>query len=32
MVARYVKLYQGILAAGQASKISALVEEQRALA
>ena len=32
MAARYVKLYQGILAAGQASKISALVEEQRALA
>jgi glycosyltransferase involved in cell wall biosynthesis len=32
MAARYVKLYQGILAAGQAAKISALVEEQRALA
>lgn len=32
MAARYVKLYQSILAASQASKISALVEEQRAVA
>jgi glycosyltransferase involved in cell wall biosynthesis len=32
MAARYAKLYQSILAAGQASKISALVEEQRAVA
>lgn len=32
MAARYVKLYQGILAARQASQLSALVEEQRALA
>lgn len=32
MVTRYVKLYESILAAGQASKFSALVEEQRAVA
>ncbi|HKT68874.1 MAG TPA: glycosyltransferase family 4 protein [Terriglobales bacterium] len=32
MAARYAKLYQSILEAGQGSKISALVEEQRAVA
>jgi glycosyltransferase involved in cell wall biosynthesis len=32
MAARYAKLYQSILAAGQAPKISSLVEEQRAVA
>ena len=32
MAARYAKLYQGILAGGQASKIPALIEEQRAVA
>lgn len=32
MAARYAKLYQSILVAGQASRISALIEEQRAVA
>jgi len=32
MAAGYVKLYQNILTAGQASNISALIEQQRAVA